>query len=247
MDVRDPNTNVRAIHIASRAEQSGKTDRERLKRRYHHGDLPAALADAALELVSEKGVHGFSVSEVARRVGVSSAAPYRHYESREHLLAAVALRGYQQVATTFAAAFTAAGPKPADQLAACAGAYVRFAAEQPAMFEVLFAAGLDKAEHPELREASNGLIATVWPIVAPLTPEGSEAQVWALIQAVVGLAHGYSALLIDGALEHFTPDGSACQTKPADATIPEAQIEAAESQAIAATRALLRGRSLLFS
>ena len=267
MDVRDPNTYVRGIYISSQAKRSGGGDKVgrakpragagglakprsgaagRPNRRYHHGDLPATLADAALELVGEQGVNGFTVTEVARRVGVSSAAPYRHYASREHLLAAVALRGYRELGTAFEAALESAGPRPADRLAACAGAYVRFAAEHPAMFEVLFGAGLEKDEHPELRAASDALIATVWPIVAPLTPERSEEQIWALIQAVVGLAHGYAALLLDGALQHFTPAGAACEVQPTAGSIPLAQIEAAETQAVAATRALLRGRSRLF-
>lgn len=234
------------------------TKEEKRKRSYHHGDLRAALVDAALEAIAEKGVHGFSVTEVAGRVGVSGAAPYRHFASRDHLLAAVALRGYEKVAAAFGAAFAGAGPRPADRLAACAGAYVRFAAEHPAMFEVLFGAGLDKSEHPELREASDGLIAAVWPVVVPLTPDGSDDQAWALIQAVVGLAHGYSALLLDGALAHFTPAGATCTDgtggsppgrdgKPGSARpIPEAEVAAAESQVVAATRALLRGRALLF-
>lgn len=243
MDVKDPNTDVRVIHIESgNASRNGDDSRP-----YHHGDLPTALVGATLDLIASEGLQAFSVTAVARRVGVSNAAPYRHFPSRDHLLAAVARRGYEEVATAFAAAFEAAGPKPADRLAACAGAYVRFAAEQPAMFEVLFGAGLDKAEHPELRQASDALITAVWPVVVPLTPDGSDEQVWALIQAVVGLAHGYSALLIDGALQHFTPDGAACEPSPTEAPISDAQIEAAETQAVAATRALLRGRSLLFS
>src|SRR3954451_8317311 len=57
---------------------------------YHHGDLRAALVTAALELVAEKGVAGLSVAEAARRAGVSSAAPYRHFASRTALLSAAA-------------------------------------------------------------------------------------------------------------------------------------------------------------
>src|SRR5690606_23737556 len=135
----------------------------------------------------------------------------------------------------------------------------RFAAERPEMFELLFGAGLTKAEFPELQQAADGLIASVWPNVLPLTADQSEAQAWALIQAVVGLAHGYAALLLDGALEHFNPDETSCATPAqgrthghakgqghAQGAIPEPQIKAAELQAVAATRALLRGRSLLF-
>ncbi|MCM3925486.1 TetR/AcrR family transcriptional regulator, partial [Frankia sp. AiPs1] len=55
---------------------------------YHHGDLAAALVDGALDLIAEGGLAAFSVAAVARRVGVSSAAPYRHFPDRDSLLAA---------------------------------------------------------------------------------------------------------------------------------------------------------------
>src|SRR4051795_2187601 len=71
---------------------TGSDGRSTVGRRatYHHGDLRAALVTAALELVAEKGVPGLSVAEAARRAGVSSAAPYRHFSSRTALLSAAA-------------------------------------------------------------------------------------------------------------------------------------------------------------
>src|ERR1700754_2465649 len=74
---------------------------------YHHGDLKRALTDAALGLVTEKGPRGFTLREVARRAGVSAAAPYRHFADRSQLLAAVATQGFVQLHETLRA--TAAG------------------------------------------------------------------------------------------------------------------------------------------
>src|SRR3954471_8185824 len=71
---------------------TGSDGRSTVGRRatYHHGDLRAALVTAAWELVAERGVPGLSVAEAARRAGVSSAAPYRHFSSRTALLSAAA-------------------------------------------------------------------------------------------------------------------------------------------------------------
>src|SRR3954452_14469254 len=71
---------------------------------YHHGDLRAALVTAALELVAEKGVGGLSVAEAARRAGVSSAAPYRHFAGRSALLSAAASAAGQRLSEQMAEA-----------------------------------------------------------------------------------------------------------------------------------------------
>ena len=71
------------------------------RRAYHHGDLRTALVDATLELMAENGVQGFSVAEAARRTGVSISAPYRHFADRDQLLAAAAVRGYEELLARF--------------------------------------------------------------------------------------------------------------------------------------------------
>src|ERR671912_280040 len=71
---------------------------------YHHGDLRAALVAAALELVAEKGVAGLSVAEAARRAGVSSAAPYRHFAGRSALLSAAATAAGRELSEQMARA-----------------------------------------------------------------------------------------------------------------------------------------------
>ena len=71
--------------------------------RYHHGDLKAALVDAAIALIAERGVRDFSLAEVSRRLGVTVAAPYRHFADRDDLLAAVGIRAVDAFAAALAA------------------------------------------------------------------------------------------------------------------------------------------------
>jgi len=70
---------------------------EEQRNTYHHGDLKRALTEAALGLVAEKGPKGFTLREVARRAGVSPAAPYRHFSDKAQLVAAVATAGFIQL------------------------------------------------------------------------------------------------------------------------------------------------------
>lgn len=198
------------------------------RRAYHHGDLRTALVDATLELIAEHGVQGFSVAEAARRTGVSISAPYRHFADRDELLAAAAVRGYEELLARFRAPIPGRAT-PADQAAAVSAAYVRFAAERRPMFELLFGAGLDKHRYPELEAAAMAVLEEVSGIARKLVPGGADELVSALIQALIGLAQGHATLLLDGGFG-----------EPAEA------VDLAATRAAAATRALVRGRSLLF-
>jgi AcrR family transcriptional regulator len=198
------------------------------RRAYHHGDLRAALVDATLELVAENGVQGFSVAEAARRTGVSISAPYRHFTDRDALLAAAAVRGHEELLVRFRAAI-ADQATPADQAAAISAAYVRFAAERRPMFELLFGAGLDKHRYPDFEAAATAVLDEVSGVARRLVPGGDENLAAALISALVGLAQGHATLLLDGGFG-----------EPAEA------VDLAAERAAAATRALVRGRSLLF-
>ncbi len=194
---------------------------------YHHGDLRAALVDGAVELIAERGVRGFSLAELSRRLGVSVAAPYRHFGNRDELLAAVAVRALH----AFAEALAAQSPEtdlPEQRLAAMAAGYVRFAAEQPALFGVVFDVGLDKkTRHPELRQAYEhveGMLETCVAELCPRDPPAAEE----LADAIEATAHGYAALLTD---QPGSPD--------------RADIDRAAEQAARATRALIQGRAAL--
>lgn len=203
---------------------------EKVRRRssYHHGDLPAALVDTAFELIGENGVQGFSVAEAARRTGVSISAPYRHFADRDELLAACATAACEAVRRDFEAAL-ATHDSPSDQLAAAIAAYVRFAAERRPMFESIFGTGLDKAKYPRLEEAGAAALSAVSIPALELTPGGDEEKAAILVQALTSLAQGHATMLLEG---YFGEP-------------PEA-VDVAAERAAAATRALLRGRSLLF-
>src|SRR5512138_2569100 len=110
--------------------------RRRPRRRlvYHHGDLRRALVEAALDLVRMRGPEGFTLREAARRVGVSQTAPYRHFETKEALLAAVAEEGFRALHHRLAEAAASAGPDPLERLRAQGIASFEFYVAEPARF-----------------------------------------------------------------------------------------------------------------
>jgi AcrR family transcriptional regulator len=195
---------------------------------YHHGDLPSALVDVAVELIRENGPRGFSLAEAARRVGVSITAPYRHFADRDALLAAVALRAYAVLGPRLDAATAGAPGEPVEQLVRAAAAYVHFSVEERPLFAVVFGAGLDKGRYPELRRASSGAYGSWLAAARALVPGGDEQRATELAIAVVTVAHGHAALLADG------------QFGPADQ-----QLEVVARRAGDIVRTLLTTRSLV--
>ena len=194
---------------------------------YHHGDLRSALIDGAVKLIAERGERHFSLAELSRSLGVSAAAPYRHFTDRDELLATVAVRALQAFAEALTARSCRSDP-PEERLAAMAAAYVRFAAGQPALFGLVFGLGLDKKQrYPELRLAYEAIEAELETGVAELCTDEPAAG-GALAEAIEATAHGYAALLTDGPVA------------PA-----RADIDRAASQAAKATRALIQGRAAM--
>ena len=194
--------------------------------RYHHGDLKAALIDVAISLIAERGVREFSLAEASRRLGVTVAAPYRHFADRDDLLAAVGVRALDAFAAALAAEGRDTDP-PEQRLAALARAYVRFAAEQRPLFDTLFVAGIDKSRYPEFRRAFHALEETFRASALQVCEHDAKAAD-ALMAAVEATAHGHAALLLDGSFDD-EPD----------------PVGSAADQAANATLALIQGRSAL--
>ncbi len=155
------------------------------------------LEEAALDLVRAKGVGGLTMAEVSRRAGVSVAAPYKHYVDRDALLAALVVRAFTEQREHYRAAMAAVA-EPGAQLVAFAAAYVRFAADRPALFELTFAAGLDKARYPVLAEAGQALFAELSASARALCGENRQAR--RLILAIAACAHGNAVFLAEGVL-----------------------------------------------
>jgi len=162
---------------------------------YHHGDLRAACVSAALELMEEGGATALSLRAVARRAGVSPAAPYRHYADREALVSAVAAVGYRELAERLAAAHPA--PSTPEQLASVGVAYVQFALEQPALFRMMFGEPCDR-DNDERVAATAAVSLYLREIVARCFPQ---ADAEALAPAIWALVHGLAFLHLDGKLD----------------------------------------------
>ncbi len=169
---------------------------------YHHGDLRRALIDAAVVALNEGGVQSIGLRDVARRVGVSPAAPYRHFENRAALLAAVAAEGFE--AFRHEQELAREGLAPDDQLAAMAHAYVRFALANPQLFRLMFSAGLEMSHHPKLRAAADAAYAPLARAAARednIAPEEVAVAAWAFV-------HGLSMLLLDNQILGASPVNS---------------------------------------
>jgi AcrR family transcriptional regulator len=163
----------------------------------HHGDLRRVLEEAALELVAEGGPKACTLAEVSRRAGVSVAAPYKHFADRDALLAALVQKGYAEQRERYAAAMKRT-KEPAEQLAAFARAYVQFAAERRPMFELTFAAGLDKTKYPELLQAGDELFEVLQAPARKLRNTESESR--DLVLTVAAAAHGFAVFVLEGVL-----------------------------------------------
>jgi AcrR family transcriptional regulator len=199
--------------------------RPRKAGRYHHGDLRAALIDTAIELIGERGVRNFSLAEASRRLGVAVSAPYAHFADRDELLAAVTVHAWELFSASLLPV-EAEVQEPAGHLAAMARAYVRFAAAQRPLFEVLYGPGLDKARYPDIEEAEKPLADAFLASVRALS--GDEAQAEYLATAVEATAQGHAMFLLAG-----------------DFGEGEAAVDIAAERAARATLALIESRHLL--
>lgn len=159
--------------------------------RYHHGDLRRALVEAALELLLEGGTEALGMRELARRVGVSAAAPYRHFRDKQALIQAVAAAGFALFLDAVEAA--KAGLPQDEQFGAMAEAYVQFALRYPRLYKLMFSSELGKFEDKDLRRAADAAYESLAVAAAKEDPEApGEAAIsaWAFV-------HGLSMLLLD--------------------------------------------------
>ena len=173
--------------------------RARRSRGYHHGDLKAALVEAAAELLAAKGAEALTLRAVARRVGVSQAAPYRHFADRRALVAAVAERGFTRLQQAMMEGMRSASGRPG--LRQVAEAYVRFGLENPAEYRVMFGPEVAKTEDlPSLRETGRGALGFVAEGMAQLQRAGlvGAGDPWMLATATWATLHGLVMLTLDG-------------------------------------------------
>lgn len=168
---------------------------------YHHGDLRAALVDAALALIAEQGVEALSVAAAARRTGVSAAAPYRHFPTRLDLLTATAVRAAELLAADLRAAAGRAR-EPRERLAETARAYVLFVVRHHAGLDLIFAEHLRVGDRA-LAEAGRAVMDVWVPLALDITGDAHAAL--DLLERQTALAHGYATLHLSGFLNRRAP------------------------------------------
>lgn len=176
-------------------------DSDRRGRGYHHGNLREAMVEAALRLIQEHGPGGFSFAEVARLVGVSGAAPYRHFRDRNALLAEVARQGFVRFAVDLGTAWNDGKPSPVRALEACGRAYLAFARREPASYAAMFEPGAALQDFPELSAASERAFTVLRgaaEAVINTLPAGNRPPVLMAALHIWAMAHGIASLFIGG-------------------------------------------------
>ncbi|HTZ70032.1 MAG TPA: TetR/AcrR family transcriptional regulator [Acetobacteraceae bacterium] len=174
---------------------------DRSERGYHHGNLREAMVQAALRLIREHGPSGFSFAEVARLVGVSGAAPYRHFRDRNALLAEVARQGFVQFASDLAAAWNNGRPNPVRALENCGRAYLAFARREPAAYAAMFEPGAPLDDNADLTAASDRAFAVLRgaaeAVIATL-PDQRRPPILMVALHIWAFSHGIASLFIGG-------------------------------------------------
>ncbi len=169
-----------------------------MKSGYHHGDLRTALLDAGLKLLAERAADDLSLREMAREVGVSATAVYRHFPDKGALMAALAREGLARLAAAQHEAAEAAGGGSAG-FGATGRAYVRFAVANPALFRLIFSSPAPADLLQRRPEDSADAIAFLKANAAARAPSGAGSRV---VEAVAlqawSVAHGLAMLMLDG-------------------------------------------------
>lgn len=131
------------------AMQKSSASKVRRKPRYHHGGLREALIRATRQLVEERGAENFTLADACRVAGVTTAAPYRHFKGKQEILEEIASRGFDELRKRSMAVVAEKGEGTLDGIVAMGQAYVAFAAEETAVFRLMFGQepALKKAEH----------------------------------------------------------------------------------------------------
>jgi AcrR family transcriptional regulator len=173
---------------------------------YHHGDLRRALVAAAVRVVARKGPEDISLRGLARQLGVSPRAPYRHFPSKEALLAAVSAEAFRRYEAHLDDVLAVAGEDPLERFHARGRAYVSFALAQPALFRAMNPRYGTVDEHaPELIEARMRLHAALLADIGEAQSLGRvrAGEIMGIALTAWALTHGLAVLLLEGQLSRY--------------------------------------------
>jgi AcrR family transcriptional regulator len=168
-------------------------------RPYHHGNLRTSLLAQAEKDLREHGLEGLSLRELARQLGVSHAAPRRHFADRQALLDALAESGFARLGAQLHSAAESAGGEYEARLRATAAAYLHFAIDDAALLELMFA-GKHREQSAGLHEAADQAFSVILELIeegqaSALLEPGDPERVALLLFATI---HGIAALATAG-------------------------------------------------
>ena len=170
---------------------------------YHHGDLHQQLLCAASDLLEENNIASLSLRAVAKKVGVSHTAPYRHFKDKESLLADIAARGFDLLSAQMAEVIALHPDDPARQLQEAGHKYVQLALERPHCTQLMFSDILPCDDtYPELRASGDAAFNGLKTIIEEGQARGvfKQGDVELLALTAWSGIHGLSLLLIGGNL-----------------------------------------------
>lgn len=181
---------------------------------YHHGDLRAAALDEGLRQLEHLSVEQLSLRDIARKVGVSATALYRHFPDKDALMGAIASRGFEMLADAQREAMT--GLPPSDAFAASGRAYVRFAIAKPSLFRMIFSCAVAQT-HPFETAPDDSAAGLLIRNVAKLMGQdtGDDERLVAAMRAWA-LVHGLAMLILDGQVRLTDIDALIEQVIPKD-------------------------------
>ena len=186
---------------------------------YHHGNLREALIEAAMSMIAERGLAGFALAELARALGVSTSAPYKHFRDRTAVIAEVARRGFVQLAADLEAARDAAGTDPINALERCAQAHLAFASHDPPVYVAMFEATFPRGKYQDVvraREAAFNVIRAAAQVAVSRGTSPDRPPVHMVALHVWTMTHGIADMFV-------SHDGDGRRLLP---MAPEALLEA---------------------
>ena len=173
---------------------------------YHHGDLRHALLAAAERELADKGIEGFSLRGVAKRAGVSHAAPLHHFKDTKVLLTALAAQGFESFLAAQKARQAKASADSLSQLVASGMGYIDFALTHPAIFRLMFSSDRPNHEAPDLVAAATAAYNQLVGDVARahgLAGPSDDGKLMLETMKSWALAHGLADLLASGRLKYI--------------------------------------------
>ncbi|MAU08445.1 MAG: hypothetical protein CL607_01390 [Anaerolineaceae bacterium] len=177
---------------------------EPTQRPYHHGNLYTSMLDTAQEILQTEGISGITMREIAKRVGVSHSAAYRHFASKELLLAMIAKSGFESLTGILRSIRDDDDIPLGHKFQQMGIAYIHFAAEHPAQYRLMYGSeAIDATEFPELQSAIRTLAKEVLSMIK-VCQQGRTIKASNAVQisnAAWALTHGAAMLIIDKRIE----------------------------------------------